>query len=167
MSADTPKINDALLGEKLIRFGIKYIHIPNLMKNYLSMRTENKKYVKSKPAVPISNELKNIFVDMLYKNKFDANDYYKLKESEQKLFDDTCNFAGVHTHNIAQITSHTSKERNELISKFNVLRGELLAGNNAPELLPKMRNILLELKAKNLISKSHYDKLINEIIACM
>jgi len=167
MSEEKTQVNESLIGKKIVPFGKKFISMSSLLKNSLSLRTENQKYVKGKRSVPISDGLKNIILDIIFKNNFEPKEYYKLDEEEQRLFDDTCSFAGLLTHNIAKLTSNTSKTRAELTGKFNVLKGELLAGNNSPEILKKMRNILLELKAKNLISKAHYDKLLSEIVACI
>lgn len=159
--------NDMLIGQKLVPLGRKMLHVPNLLRGYMALRTATGKYVKGRKARPISEGFKNILVDIIFKNKFDSKDYYKLDEQEQLLFDDTCVFCGINTHSIAKLMTHTSKSKAELIGKFDVLKGELLAGSNAPELLKEMRNILLELKSKDMISRSHYDKLISEIVACI
>ncbi len=166
-SKESKTINDNLLGERYVKFGVKYIHVPSLLKGYLALRTENCKYIKNRPSKSISPEMKNIFLDIIFKNKFDEAADANLSETEQKLFDDTCSYSRMSMHCIARRISITEKEKTELIGKFNVLKGELLAGNTNPEVIKKMRNILLELKAKKMIPKPHYDELMSEIVACI
>jgi hypothetical protein len=168
-SADknTKQVNENLLGERFVRFGDKYIYVPSLMKGYLSLRTSNQRYIKDRPAKPISRELKEIFLDIVFKNSFATAKYDQLSEDEQELFDDVCRYSRMTTHDIEKRVSITEKQKNDLIGKFNVLKGELLAGNSNPDLVKKMRNILLELKAKKLIPKQYYDQLISEIVACI
>lgn len=160
-------MNDNLLGETFVKFGEKYIHIPSLIRGYLALRTASLRYINNRPSKMISKDLKNIFLDILFKNKFDSAKYDQLEEKEQRLFDETCNFCRMSTHALEKRNSITEREKKDLIGKFDVLKGELLAGNTNPDLIKKMRNILLELKAKKLIAKNHYDQLISEIVACI
>lgn len=164
---DSYVINESLLGEILLPLGLKFIHMPSLLKGFLSLRTENKKYAKNRIKISISNELKNMFLDIVFKEKFKQDDYNKLVDAEQKLFDDTCNYCKFMTHNIAMMNTHSNREKNELMRKFEVMKGEILAGNSSTQLIKDMRNIVLELRSKKYIPKDMYDKLIEDIVACL
>lgn len=156
-----------LMGEKLIKIGDKYIHMPNLLKGVLALRTPNKGYPKNRVHIIISPELKNMFLDIIFENKFDKVAYEKLSPEEQKVFDDTLVFCKFSTHNIAKAISYSEREKTELLRQFDVLKGEVLAGNNSPDLLKKMRNLLLDLNKKKYISKDIYNKLLAEVLACI
>lgn len=161
------QINDNLLGERFVKFGNRFIHMPSLIKGFMSIRTSGGKYIKNRPMRSISRELKEIFLDIIYKNNFESAKYDKLSPEEQEYFDELCRYTRMSTHSIEKRISITEKQKNELLGQFNVLKGELLSGNDSPDIIKKMRNILLELGAKQLIPKQHYNLLLSEIVACL
>ena len=158
---------DKILGENLIPFGKIYIHIPNLLKGYLALRNSNKKYIKHKPMIPISHELKQIFIDILYKNKFEQTAYDALDDKSKKIFDDACVYAKFMTHGVSRLMSYSIREKEELLKKYELLKGEIESGSDSKEIIKTMRNILLELRAKRYIPKHHYDILINDVVNCL
>jgi hypothetical protein len=162
-----PTIDEMLLGERYLPFGKKYIYMPSLMKNLFSLRSSGKYHIRTRPSVQISDAMKDMVLEILFKKRFDKAKYRALPESEQKLFDDACSFCGIYTHGLAGLLTHSEREKTEMLREFEVLRGELLAGNDSRELVKKMRNMLLELHSKRYIPKTHYDRLIAEILACL
>ena len=51
--------------------------------------------------------------------------------------------------------------KNKLLQRFNVLKGELLIGNDSQELLEELSNILDEMKKLDLIEEEEYNNLKN------
>lgn len=157
----------ALIGEKFIPFGDKYLSQPCLIRGYLSVRTRNKNYSKTWPMKPISFKFKGMLLDIIYKNRFEVKDYNSLTEEEKILFDKLCAYCKMQTQAISRIHTSSQREREDLLSRFNIMKGELLAGNSNPEIIRNMRNILLELRSKDYIPKNYFDKLMAEIVACL
>ena len=50
---------------------------------------------------------------------------------------------------------------NKLIQKFNVMKGEILLGNDSLELLEEFKELLEELKNRNLIEESEFETLFS------
>jgi hypothetical protein len=165
--ATIPELDSLLIGEKFIPFGDKYLSQPCLIRNYLSVRTKNKNYSKTWPMKPISFKFKKMLLDIIYKNKFEVKDYDALTEDEKILFDKLCGYCKMQTQAISRIHTSSQREREDLLSKFNILKGELLAGNSNQDIIRNMRNILLELRSKDYIPKNYFDKLMAEIVACL
>jgi hypothetical protein len=72
-------------------------------------------------------------------------------------------FCGIQSHAIARGIFKSAVDREELLKQFEVLKGELLAGNDSKEIIKKMRSILIELRDKNFIPKGTFDKLMTDI----
>jgi len=160
--------NIHLVGEKIIPFGERYINYMSLLRNRLTLHGKSGKYSsKYLTSKPISHELKNILLDIIFKNKFAPNEYDKLDDNEKLLFDRAIGYARLSTHQIGRHLLHSEKQKRDMLKTFEILRGEVLAGNNSIELLKKMRSLLFELRRRDYIAKADYDKLIVEIANCI
>jgi|WetSurMetagenome_2_1015567.scaffolds.fasta_scaffold307130_2 hypothetical protein len=158
---------DKLLGQKLVQFGEIWLSMPNLLRNNLAIRSRGKKYIRSKPAIPISDNLKKIILDIIFHKKFDQKDYHKLTESEQKVFDDLCQYARKYDNGIAMMNTHSYKNKREMFARFEILKDTILAGNDSKEVIRQLRSILLEMRQKRYITKQQFEDLLVEIIACL
>jgi hypothetical protein len=124
-------------------FGKYVIHIPQLHNNKLNL-----KYPKSLGTIPsikptpISEEYRDFIIDVLDNGKMSEKELKRLVESEQKHFEKIVNGAGlVETFKLKKTISKDEKEEAD---RFNLLRGEYLAGNNAPTLLKELRSFILK-----------------------
>jgi len=124
-------------------FGKYVIHIPQLHNNKLNL-----KYPKSLGTIPsikptpISEEYRDFILDVLDNGKMSEKELKRLIESEQKHFEKIVNGAGlVETFKLKKTISKDEKEEAD---RFNLLRGEYLAGNNAPTLLKELRSFILK-----------------------
>jgi len=53
--------------------------------------------------------------------------------------------------------------KNKLIQKFNVMKGEILVGNDSEQLLEDFRELLDEMLELELISEDEYDNIVSNI----
>ena len=136
------------------RFGKYYISLPSLNKNKIYIITGSNETAKYKKEL-ISNELKHIIKQIL-------NDNFDIEDEVDLLFDnervvlrdilDLCDIA-----NIFDLNKDTAKAK--LISKFNIMKNEILSGNTSKELLDEFSSLLDELLIKALLSRPEYNKL--------
>lgn len=165
---DELKHNIHLVGDKIVPFGERYINYASLLHGKLTVMGKNGKYAaKYIRSRNISHELKNILLDIIFKNQFSPNEYDNLSDDEKLLFDQCISYAKISTHQIGRHLLHSEKQKREMLKTFEIYRGEVLAGNNSLELLKKMRALLFELRRKDWIQKGDYDKLIVEIANCI
>ncbi len=106
-------------------------------------------------------------LDLLAEGSFDEKKYEELAPPEQELFDRACQYANVQTLAINRALRSSDRDRQELLRRYEVLKGELLAGSDSREVLKKMRNLLIEMYSKNYIPASKYNRLISEIVTCL
>ena len=142
--------------------GNKLINIPKLMKNYVSLRYNDKSYVKGKGMNrAITTDLKKIIQDVIEKNKYEITDYNKLEDAEKEYLDQLFDFCKI------GILSHkyqNDKENDKDIKRFNLLKSSILSGNDSRELLKEFKLLLFKLKSKNLISTHHFNYLCMQLV---
>lgn len=150
---------------KLIQFGNKYIHYPQLLRGNLSMRSSKKKQTNW-TVIPISHPLKIVFLDMIG-DAFDPGKYAELPERDQDIFDRACKFANIRDLAVVRTLKASDRDREELFRRYEVLKGEVLAGSDSRETLKMMRNLLIEMQSKGYIPIGKYNQLMREILACI
>jgi len=168
---------DEKLRLKLVPFGKKMVHMPGLLRCHLAFRTISGGYPKSFQPKTISNEFKNIMLDIILHDDFNEDSYAGLTDEEQKYFDEICVYSKIFladtdgssgvSEKLAKLNSFSARDKKEMFNRFNLLRGEVLSGNNSIEVLKEMRNILLIMKSKRYIQKHLFDTLITDIVTCL
>ncbi len=162
-----PNINQDLIGQEFVQFGVKHLHYPSLLKGYLAMRSANRGPCHGWPRHAISFELKCMLLDLTFKGQFDQDKYNELAQSEKDLFDRACIFAKLSIQSISRMKKASDRERGEMTAKFEIMKGELLAGNDSKELIKKLRNLLIEMKDKKYIAPAKYNSLMQDILNCI
>ena|ERR1700679_199139 len=160
-------INEQLIEQEFLPFGDRFLHYPNLIRGFLSLRTPSKRAMKGWPRRAISHELKCIFLDIVYRHNFSQKEYDMLHEDEQRYFDEVVKMAKVQSQSLARAVRSSDKERLEMTRQFNVMRGELLAGNDSKDLIKQMRNQLLIMKDKGYVSTPKFMSLMQDILSCI
>lgn len=133
------------------KFGKYRISVRRLKENVLSVSTEAKSPISS---TLITDAIKTLFLDYKDHGKFDLNGYNKLKPDEKKIMDHLLKTSGM--DDILGIRIRED-ELNELVDRYELLRGQILAGNDATEIRKELKNVVLKLVrlGKLPIKKSH------------
>lgn len=129
-----------------INFGIKHLSHSHLLKNHLLLTNINKsKYFINKP---ISKKLSKIFIDLLKENQYKTKDFNNLDNDEKELLEHTINYSK------KKMGNKNYENNKEKIKRFEILRGELISGNNNINIIKELKQLLLLLMRNKLISKS-------------
>lgn len=125
----------------------------------------NKKTVKLFKDTIVSDQLRDIFLNICSFNKFSENDYSNLSESEKQLFDDILTKAKLDpTSMLYKHKKYNDVEKNELINRFNVLKGEILAGNDNYDILKELKKVIIRLMHMGVMDQNSVNAILNEIL---
>ena len=148
-------------------FKARYSDFGKFVINHYQLKTNILlvKYSKSHAPVPkikgtiISNDFKNLITDLLKNESINEELQNKLKDHEIDLFDLLINISGLANQlNYKRIETSV----HDIINKFEVLRGELVAGNNSDILKNDLANVITLLNVKyNKISDSDAIELLD------
>lgn len=143
-------------------FGKYVIHMPQLHNNNL-----NFKYPKSLGTVPhlrptpVSGEYRDFIIDVIDSGKMNEKELRRLPEHEQKHFEKVVVGCGlIETLKLKKTTGTDEKVEAD---RFNLLRGEYLAGNNAPTLIKELRGFVLKFMDDGRIKRKDGMSLLAEL----
>jgi hypothetical protein len=137
-----------------IEYGKYVIHMPMLMHNDLL----NLKYKSLGPIprykhhIAVSDIFKEFLLDVLASGKPNTRLFSQLEIDEKKLFEDMSIGAGVwDIFNLKKTTTDIDAEESK---RFEILRGEVVAGNNNPKLIIELRKLVLKFMNTGKIRKN-------------
>ena len=152
---------------KYYEFGNYLIHVPHLEKGFLSIKYPSEAPVKEFPKEIISSCFIRMLNDMIGTKKFNTDDYEELEDYEKELFDRLITFAKIERNDIDNMSKHrkiTDKQRDTDIKRFNILKGEIIAGNDNPNVIKEMKSLLVKLHDQKIIGKSDFNKIMQTIV---
>ena len=145
---------------KLIKFGKIYISADELYyKNILKIRNIHKKGIIGIPNIKVSEELASILLKIIDGEKVNRNNLNLLSSNERHIYDQVLIMSGL--HKTLDNTFDTTAQ--ELKEKLQVVEGEIMAGNNNPELLKEVHHILWTMNSVGLLSGSVASKRYKDI----
>jgi len=146
---------NAILGNKLI-------NIPMLMKNKVSIRYNDGTYAKGRKLNrAITNDMRKIIQDLIEKNKYEVSDYNKLDKIEKQYLDDLLSFTKVAMLNHRFLDDDKHKAD---IKRFNLLKDQILSGNDGRELLKEFKLLLFKLRTNNLLSAQSFNHMCAQLV---
>lgn len=109
---------------------------------------------------PINSDFKKLLLILVQNSKIDADLYNKLNEDEKNIVEMLISGSGLNTLNHMR---YNQKNIDDLIEKYNILKGELLIGNNNPELLKDLKLTVLQLVNFNILHMKEILPLLENI----
>ena len=136
-------------------FGKYRVNIPKLKENVLSISTLKKSHVKTNL---VGDKVKDILLDYKDHGKFNISLYNELEKEQKLILDQLLKQSGMDDHLGIRIKD---EELPRLIDRYELLRGQVLSGNDAMEVRKELRNVVLRLvKLNKLPMKQSYELLL-------
>jgi hypothetical protein len=143
-------------------FGKYVIHMPNLKeKDILNVKFKSLGRIPKYKPISISEVLKEVILDLVDTGKVNHRIYSQVPMEEKKLFENISHGAGIlHKLGIDKVVSPQEKHD---VERFNILRGELMAGNNSIALEKELRKLVVKFMNDGRISRSDGLNLLMEL----
>jgi hypothetical protein len=152
-------------------FGRLCIDLIALNKNRLKLYRRCYKLYDNFNEKIISDNLKYIYLDILNDNKFNEGDYKKLDDNEKKIFDDVLYITQVQAgSSISMLRRHKKYDDDEIntkLKRFNLLKGQILAGNDNREIIKELKKLIIYLKSKNILHNADIGTLLYYIVCIL
>ena len=140
------------------KFGNLIIALNKLFyKNILSLKTKTGHKIDGLKNTKVSDTFVEIIMK-LYNNEDVSNLVKNLSSIETHLYNSILYMGGLHK----KFKSNHNETIASLKQKFDVCEGQLISGNNNPEVLKEMKEILLQLNHLNAISLSSIKKYLKQ-----
>ena len=141
---------------RLRLFGRRYVSLPSLNKNKVSLTTAGKMVCLRFELV--SDKLRDVVKAILLGDMDNVVDLVdELSSLDRKILSQILQEAQIpHSFDLEHDAA-----KNKLIQRFNVMRYEILQGNSSKELLKEFSESMDELKSRRLLSLVDYNRLRN------
>jgi hypothetical protein len=104
----------------------------------------------------MASEFKQLLIDIINTGKVDQTKYSGLSEEYKKIID--LLFSSSIMYKL-----HNQEKLDEMINRFNILKGEILIGNDNKDLLKELKVLVLKLVENNILNFSQINKLLQYI----
>jgi len=139
--------------EKMV-FGHLYVDITKLKNNNLFVKYVNT--YATKFSISITEPTKIVILELLL-GKFNLKSYEKLSDEERKIV--------AYLNDMLNIipADQMPSPIEDMVEKFHILRGQLLASNDNPQIKSELKKLLFELHKLNKINSATLRNVIYEI----
>lgn len=143
-------------------YGKYAIHIPQLeQQDILNVKYKSLGQIPKFKPMPVSDIFRDFVIDLLENGKPNARVYTQIAPEERKVFEEMSIGAGVWNGlGLKRTTTSTDEEENK---RFELLKGEYIAGNNSPKVISELRRLVVKMMSDGRIRKNQGLELLMEL----
>lgn len=144
------------------QYGKYAIHIPQLeQQDILNIKYKSLGQVPKFKPIAVSDIFRDFVLDLLENGKPNQRVYHQIAPQERKVFEEMSIGAGVWNGLGLKRTTTSSDE--EEAKRFELLKGEYLAGNNNPKVIGELRRLVVKMMSDGRIRKTQGLELLMEL----
>ena len=152
----------AVKTSKLVPFGVYLINKHSLVNNNkLVVKYPSKVPHTAFPAQLVSETLKTLILKLLEEQKLDFKALQSLTKPDSDLFHSLIQKAQLDEQ--LGLSGYQQEEHAQRLKRFELLRGQVLAGNNAPELLKELKTIIITFMSSGRMKRAEGNQILFEL----
>lgn len=144
-----------------VPFGKFIINRKKLADGIVMIKRPNGSFMGDIQSKRVSNKLKNVFDKIVGGSIPSFNDYDKLDDDEREYLKYVSSKANLEDK-LAVPTPRKDTDE-QLVDRFNVLRGQLIAGNDNKQLINEFKKIILDMCDKKLLPRRQVSDILIDI----
>ena len=144
-----------------IGFGINEIDRKKLDNNILSIRRDTRSKIKGFTNRHISEPMKRIIKNFIGGSVPNYNDMSSLDNEEREYLNKIVEHSNLNDR--LSVPAPSKDQREKDFHSFEVMKGEILAGNDSKDLIKKFKLLMIKLSRQNLLPKSEVQELMEEL----
>lgn len=143
-------------------YGKYAIHLPQLeQQDTLNVKYKSLGQIPKFKPMPVSDVFRDFILDLLDNGKPNARVYTQIPTDERKFFEEMSIGAGVwNSLGLKRTTTSNDEEENK---RFELLKGEYMAGNNNPKVMSDLRRLIVKMMNDGRIRKNQGVELLMEL----
>jgi hypothetical protein len=142
------------------QFGRYLIHHPKLKQGILQMKTPKGGAIKALPSEYLTPRLKDTMLTLVGNGSPSLEQFDRLTADEKEKLHHITKHSQYEKVSIPR--GHMDKE-DQMVHKFTILKGELLAGNNSKQLLKEFKSMLIKFVEDGRIPKRQANEILIEL----
>jgi hypothetical protein len=143
-------------------YGKYAIHIPQLeQQDILNVKYKSLGQIPKFKPIPVSDIFRDFIIDLIENGKPNVRVYTQIAPEERKFFEEMSIGAGIwNSLGLKRTTTNTDEEENK---RFELLKGEYIAGNNNPKVISELRKLVVKMMNDGRIRKNQGVELLMEL----
>ena len=145
------------------KLGSKWIRKSDLMKNKLCIRQPSNQSVPSLPVQRISKKLATLLIGILDNGKPEYSEMEDLSDEDKQTL---CSISSVTKLGSKLSLPTPNKSKNEKEEhRFLVLKGQILAGNDSPQIVKELKTLLMKFMNDRRLSKTEVLSILETLVS--
>lgn len=151
--------------ERYSGFGKYVIHTPSLQKGVLNLKYPSLANIAGLPSTPMSQGFRDLMMSTLQTGKLNMKAYRDLPAAEREFFNKAARKAGLEdVLGIDDDAYEINEMRRHLVQRYEILKGEVMAGNDSPQLKKELKQVLVRMADNGLVTRTQALSLMVELI---
>lgn len=143
-------------------FGKFIINSRLLYENELLLKYKKSYAPTTVKRQPISDDFMTVILFLLETQTIDYEKLRELSEKENNLFKECMMKSGLF-ETLKYDYSLSREKIDDIIEEYEILKGQIEAGNDNPEISDDIKKVMSKLRKYEKISQEEYDEIINEL----
>ena len=148
---------------KFVPMGRHLINVNQLNKDIIAIKRQKGSVINSLPSQRVSRNLSGVIKKIIGGSLPTFDEINDLSEDEKTYLSKVANETQINDK-ISIPTPKKSTDEQD-VNQFEILRGQILAGNDSNEVVKKFKSIILKLSNKNMIPKGQVRELLLDLTA--
>lgn len=148
---------------KFVPMGRHLINVNQLNKDIIAIKRQKGSVINSLPSQRVSRNLSGVIKKIIGGSLPTFDEINDLSEDEKTYLSKVANETQI-TDKISIPTPKKTTDEQD-VNQFEILRGQILAGNDSNEVVKKFKSIILKLSNKNMIPKGQVRELLLDLTA--
>ena len=148
--------------QKYQTFGKYLVHIPSLKRGVFAMKYKSLVQIPKFTARPVSLDFIDIIRGMLRDHVLKPRDIQRLSKDEQRLLHRVLQESGLDDYFGIEGSADEDDFQEEL-RRFELIRGQVIAGQNAPQVLKELKGFILKFMQDGRLRKTQAMDLLAEL----
>jgi len=144
-------------------FGINKINHKKLNDGILTIRRKSNVNIPDMPSKRISRKLQKIITHISGGGVPDFNDINNLDDSEKDYLHKLISKSNLNDRLSVPAPSKDQEEKD--YHQFEVMKGEIMSGNDSKELVKKFKVLILKLSKQNVLPKNEVNELLQDLLS--
>jgi hypothetical protein len=146
------------------QFGRYFINKPKLIHSgIMALRLPSGNFVPNFPTQKVSLALKEVLSHLVNGSQPTYEAVAKMTDDDRDKLVDICRTCHIDMPSIPKSKKMNKDEQDDY--RFEVLRGEIMAGNNSPVLVKEFKSLLLKFSRSGKIPKREAHEILEELVA--
>jgi hypothetical protein len=145
-----------------VGFGVNEINQKNLDKNILTIRRNTRTSFVDMPSKHISEKMKKIVKTIVGGGVPSFNDLSSLDEDEKDYLHKIISRSNLESR--LSVPAPSKDQREKEIHQFEVMKGEIMSGNDSKELVKKFKLLIIKLSHQGMLPKTEVNAILEELV---